>query len=145
MAGCCIRKRRAPFICASHQSITSCTTSLRDTHRKTGFSNTTSGSITFPCSSLAFDISRVASIEAITIHTEDSTKWYPGHFLRGDNYTSMIRQVDTMQIFHTSAQNQTPLLEGPFAVLSPHQLGLGTARGKTYPLLGITLHHGTSS
>ena len=51
------------------------------TYRNTGLVNTTLGSMTIPCSSLAFDISNVDNMDAITIHTEDSTRWYPGHRL----------------------------------------------------------------
>lgn len=57
------------------------TSILLDTHLKTGFSNTTSGSISFPFSSLALQISRVDNMQAITIHTDDSTRCEPGHLL----------------------------------------------------------------
>ena len=51
------------------------------TYLKIGFSNFTTGSTILPCSSTAFDMLRVDSIDTINSQIDESTRWSPGHSL----------------------------------------------------------------
>jgi hypothetical protein len=76
--------------------------------------NITSGVISFPFSSNAFDIHRVARIDAMLIHRLASATKRPGHILRG----SVEHRGSVLQIYTKSNEIEAPSSEtkGPTRV-----------------------------